>query len=139
MPQNLVEGGARRGWFQTRHSRLVHLIEPFEFSEPRQPGLEPETRICWKGEIMLGDGHTVDSNGVWEQSGAFKVQNGVLQRNDLVILVRLDPEPEVAEVEPVAQIEAPPQGGGKKKRKKQQQQQAAAEEPEQAELETEEV
>jgi hypothetical protein len=101
MPQNLVEGGARRGLFQTRHSRLVRLIERFEFSEPPQPGADPKTRICWKGELYLGDGHTVDSNGVWEQSGAFQVQNGVIQRNDLVILVRLDPEP----VEQIAEPE----------------------------------
>jgi hypothetical protein len=131
MPQNLVEGGARRGWFQTRHSRLVHLTEPFDYSEPPQPGREPETRICWRGELMLGDGHTVDSNGIWEQSGAFKVQNGVLQRNDLVILVRLDPEPESDyPLTEIPQIEGP--------RKKKRKQQAAAE-PEQAELETEEV
>jgi hypothetical protein len=97
---NLVEGGARRGWFQTRHSRIVHLIEPFEFSEPEHPGMEPKKRICWRGEIFQGDGKTIDSIGVWEQSGAFQVQNSVIQRNDLVILVRLDPEPvaEIAEV-----------------------------------------
>jgi len=93
MPLNLVEGGARRGWFQTRHSRLVHIEEEFQFSEAPQPGKAPETRTCLKGTLYMSDGKTVDSRGIWEQSGSFQVQNGVLQRNDLVILVRLDPVP----------------------------------------------
>lgn len=91
MPSNLVEGGARRGVFQTRHSKTVRLTEPFEFSAPPQPGREPETRICWHGTIFQADGKTVDTNGVWERSGAFQNSNGVIQRNDLVILVSLDP------------------------------------------------
>lgn len=104
MPSNLVEGGARRGVFQTRHSKTVRLTEPFEFSAPPQPGREPETRICWHGTIFQADGKTVDTNGVWEQSGAFQNSNGVIQRNDLVILVSLDPVPDAAPV--VAQITA---------------------------------
>lgn len=104
MPSNLVEGGARRGVFQTRHSKTVRLTEPFEFSAPPQPGREPETRICWHGTIFQADGKTVDTNGVWEQSGAFQNSNGVIQRNDLVILVSLDPVPDAAPV--VAQIPA---------------------------------
>jgi hypothetical protein len=105
MPMNLVEGGARRGLFQTRHARLVQLDEPFEFAEPPQPGRPPEKRICWKGRLFQGDGHTVDTNGIWEQSGAFQVQNGVIQRNDLIAVVRLDAEPEAPAQ--AAQIEAP--------------------------------
>src|SRR5271155_5161195 len=102
MPQNLVPGGARRGLFQTRHARLVQLTEPFPFSEPAHPGMEPATRTCWRGTLFQGDGKTVDTNGVWEQSGAFQVQNGVIQRNDLVILVRAEdpPAPAKPQLEP---------------------------------------
>lgn len=97
--QNLVDGGARRGWFQTRHSRLVHLNESFEFSEPPQPGMPLSTRTCWKGTLYMMDGKSPDTTGVWEQSGAFQNTNHVIQRNDLVLLVRLD--------EPVAGKQTP--------------------------------
>ena len=92
MGMNLVPGGCRRGWFQTRHSRLVHLLTSFEFSEPAHPGMEPQKRICWKGELFQADGKTIDTIGVWEQNGAAQNSLGVIQRNDLVILVRVDPE-----------------------------------------------
>ena len=88
---NLVEGGARRGWFNTRRNRLVHLLNPFIFSEPAAPGKNPETRTCWKGIRYMADGHTQDGELVWEESGAFKSQNGVpYQPDDLVTLVSLD-------------------------------------------------
>lgn len=96
---NLVEGGARRGVFQTRHARLVRIVRPFEFSEPPQPGMEPVARVCWEGELYQADGKTVDTNGVWESSGAFQVQNGVIQRNDLVMVVSIDSEPAPALIE----------------------------------------
>lgn len=105
MSLNLVEGGARRGWFQTRHSRMVHIIEPFDFAEAPQPGKQPEIRTCWRGQIFQADGKTLDTNGIWEQSGATQNAQGVIQRTDLVILVSLDPEPEAPPV--VAQIAAP--------------------------------
>jgi hypothetical protein len=90
MSMNLVQGGAHLGLFQTRHPRLVQLTESFEFSEAPQPGKEPVERTCWKGVIFQADGRTVDTNGVWEQSGAYQNSNGVIQRNDLVTLVRDD-------------------------------------------------
>lgn len=112
MSQNLVEGGARRGLFQTRHGRQVLLTDSFEFSEPPQPGRKPETRTCWHGTLLGADGHSVDNRGVWEQSGAKQNSLGVLQREDLVILVRDDTPPvqqqqiEDAEAEPEPQAAA---------------------------------
>ena len=73
---------------------MVHLLEPFEFSEAAQPGAEPSKRICWRGEIYQADGKTIDTTGIWEQNGAYQNTQSVIQRNDLVTLVRLDPEPE---------------------------------------------
>jgi hypothetical protein len=104
MPQNLVLGGARRGWFQTRRSRRVHLTDSFEYSEPARPGQVPQTRICWNGTIFQPNGDR-DTIGVWENSGAVRNPNGVIQPDDLVILISLDPEPEVQV--PAAQLEAP--------------------------------
>lgn len=92
MGMNLVVGGARRGWFQTRHSRLVHITKSFNFSESAHPGMTPQSRTCWEGELYQADGKTIDTIGVWEESGAAQNTLGVIQRNDLVILVRIDPE-----------------------------------------------
>ena len=87
MPQNLVEGGARRGWFQTRNSRQVFLHTEFDFLQAPLPGKEPESRKCWKGTIYQGDAKTKDTEGVWEQSGAYQNVNGVIQQKDLVQVV----------------------------------------------------
>ena len=53
--RNLVEGGARRGTFQTRHNRIVRIKEPFTFTEPLEPGKAPVSRTCWKGDLFMGD------------------------------------------------------------------------------------
>lgn len=102
--RNLVEGGARRGTFQTRHNRIVRIKEPFTFTEPLEPGKAPVSRTCWKGDLFMGDGKTLDSEGIWEMDGSFQNKLGVIQRNDLVRVVSLDAEPE-----PQAQIAAAPQ------------------------------
>lgn len=102
---NLVEGGARRGWFMTRHSRKVHIIEPFEFAEAPQPGKEPVKRTCWRGEMFLADGHTLDTILVWETSGATQNPNGVIQRPDLVQVLSLDPEPDIPQIVEAAEPE----------------------------------
>lgn len=109
MSQNLVEGGARRGLFQTRHGRQVLLTDSFEFSEPPQPGRKPETRICWHGTLLGADGHSVDNRGVWEQSGAKQNSLGVLQREDLVILVRDDTTPAQPEYAAITEAEPEPE------------------------------
>jgi hypothetical protein len=88
---NLVEGGARRGWFTTRRQRMVHILEPFQFAEPQQPGKPIETRTCWKGIRYMADGKTPDGELTWEASGSFKTPNGVPnQPDDLFRLVSLD-------------------------------------------------
>jgi hypothetical protein len=106
--QNLVEGGARRGWFQTRRSRRVHLTDSFEYSEPARPGQSAQTRICWNGTIFQPNGDR-DTIGIWENSGAVRNPNGVIQPDDLVILISIDPEPVVVqEVAQLAQAESLP-------------------------------
>lgn len=102
MLNNLVEGGARLGKFQVRNGRIAVVKEKFTFWEPRHPGQEPESRTCYRGDLLQADGRTVDTGCVWEQSGATQNSQGVIQRTDLVILVEATPEPE-----PVAEIEAP--------------------------------
>jgi hypothetical protein len=90
---NLVDGGARRGLFVTRRNRRVRLLTPFQFSEPQAPGRPLETRTCWKGIRYMADGHTPDSELVWEETGAFQSRNGVpYQPDDLVTLISLDPD-----------------------------------------------
>jgi hypothetical protein len=91
---NLVEGGARRGWFTTRRQRMVHILEPFQFAEPQQPGKPIETRTCWKGIRYMADGKTPDGELIWEASGSFKTPNGVPnQPDDLFRLISLDAVP----------------------------------------------
>jgi hypothetical protein len=87
---NLVPGGARRGLFQTRGSKNARLLEPFEFSETRSGG-QVVTRTCWKGLLYMADGKTVDTTGVWEVNGAKQNPNGVIQRDDLVEIIREEP------------------------------------------------
>lgn len=97
---NLVPGGARAGYFQTRQSRVVLLTEEFDYFEPPQPGMEPVSRKCWKGLLYEADGKRVETSAVWEQSGAFQNPTGVTSRNDLVIFMRApDPKP-AAELAP---------------------------------------
>jgi|ERR1700723_3595856 len=93
MPMNLVPGGARRGLFQTRGSKNARLTEPFEYKEIRSGG-EVISRTCWRGILYMADGHTQDTTGVWETSGAKQNPNGVIQRDDLVEIIREEPLPE---------------------------------------------
>lgn len=85
---NLVPGGARPGYFQTRDNRIVLLRESFTLSESPQLGMEPVGRTCWKGDLFNSDRTTIETAGVWEASGAFQNPTGVTTKHDLIIFMR---------------------------------------------------
>lgn len=91
MGNNLVPGGARPGWFMTRQARLVHIRVRVEREMPLEPGQEkPTKKFLWVGDLMQMDGKTVDTEMLWEDSGALASRNGVATSFDLAQLVRLD-------------------------------------------------
>lgn len=102
---NLVEGGARAGLFQTRHPRIVQLRRKRVVPVPVAPGEEPRSKVLWEGTLFMANGTTPDTDGLWEESGAFANQNGVISRSDLVKLVRIDEEQPVDPVAPASEVE----------------------------------